>query len=407
MRDGIAAHQRGDYAAFRAGFEAADRLRPGHPGILYNLACGRTLTGDPDGALPLLERLAAMGLSFEAAGDDDLRALRGTDRFDAVVARFAANGLPIARSEVALVLDDRDVLAEGVARDPRSGDLFVGSVRGRRVLRAAPPGGAAVPLPASIDGAAGDGGDASLYGVMGMAIDPERRILWAAASAVPEMDGFGEADRGRAMVARYDLDSGRLVAIIRPPDDGAGHLFGDLTVHRSGDLYVSDSGAAAIHLVRAGETEMETWAGTGEYDALQGIAFSPDGGRLFVADYSRGLLAIEPEGRRVAPLPCPDDVAATGIDGLYFHGADSLIAIQNGVRPHRVVRFRLDPSLRRVVAAEVLEANHPRFDEPTLGTIAGDALLYVANSQWGRFAPGADESLVAGRMPPVILRLPL
>ena len=77
------------------------------------------------------------------------------------------------------------------------------------------------------------------------------------------------------------------------------------------------------------------------------------------------------------------------------------------MRPNRVVRFRLGPSLDRIIDCEVLEANHPRFDDPTLGVIASGALFYVANSQWARFSPQADREAVENRSAPVILRLPL
>ncbi|HET6278829.1 MAG TPA: hypothetical protein VFG08_08605 [Candidatus Polarisedimenticolia bacterium] len=405
MRAGIAASQEGDHAGFRAAFEQANRLRPGHPGILYNLACGRALTGDGEQALPLLDRLAAMGLSYDIAADDDLQALRGTPRFDALVVRFMDNGRPTVRSAIAFSLEDRDMLPEGIARDPRSGARYVGSVRGRRILRIDAQG-RATPLPTSTGGPCADRSGCRLYGVMGMAVDPERRVLWAASSAVPEMEGFSDQDRGRALVARYDLDSGKLIGIIASPDDDNPHLFGDLTVHPSGDLYISDSVSPAVHLLRQGGTEIEEWIRTGEYDALQGIAFSPDGERLYVADYSRGLFAIDRESRRLSPLSHPEDVAVSGIDGLYFHDG-SLIGIQNGVRPNRVVRFRLDPSRQRITAGEVLEANHPMFDDPTLGVVAEGELLYVANSQWARFSPQADRAAVESRSAPVILRLPL
>jgi len=405
MREGTAARQEGNYALFRAKLEEANRLRPGHPGILYNLACARALSGDGEEALPLLERLAAMGLTFDIAADTDLVALQGTERFAALAARFERNGRPVVRSEVALTLEDRDMLAESVTRDPRTGDFFVSSVHRRRIEQVDAQG-ILTSLPASIGGVGDERTGGRLYGVMGMAIDPERGILWAASSAVPEMEEFSETDRGQALVGRYDLDEGRLVALFRPADGAPRHLFGDLAVHPSGDLYISDSATPAIYLLEEGRTEMVKWIDTGRYDALQGMAFSADGKRLFVADYSRGLFVIDREDRSIRPLQHPGDVAVTGIDGLYVHDG-SLIGVQNGVRPNRVVRFRLDRSATRITGSEVLEANHPRFDDPTLGVIASGALFYVANSQWSRFSPRAAEDAVSGRVAPVILRLPL
>jgi hypothetical protein len=84
---------------------------------------------------------------------------------------------------------------------------------------------------------------------------------------------------------------------------------------------------------------------------------------------------------------CSWPTRTQGIDGLVLHGSD-LIAVQNGFRPHRVVRLRLDIARERITAVEILERNHPEFDEPTLGVVVDGAFYYVANSQTGRATPG-------------------
>jgi hypothetical protein len=104
-------------------------------------------------------------------------------------------------------------------------------------------------------------------------------------------------------------------------------------------------------------------------------------------------------------LPVPADAAVTGIDGLVRHGGQ-LIGIENGVRPHRVVRLLLDATGQRVTAVETLERHHPDFDEPTLATVVDGILYYVANSQYARVRD--DGSLEAEKLrAPVILRLRL
>jgi len=66
---------------------AADRrlaaLRPDDPGVLYNLACSLSLTGNLDEAFPVLERAASRGYrDFDAILEDsDLDALRRDPRF--------------------------------------------------------------------------------------------------------------------------------------------------------------------------------------------------------------------------------------------------------------------------------------------------------------------------------------
>jgi hypothetical protein len=49
------------------------------------------------------------------------------------------------------------------------------------------------------------------------------------------------------------------------------------------------------------------------------------------------------------------------------------------------VRFFLSKNLDHIERAEVIEANNPLFNEPTLGALVRDTFYYVANSQWGSF----------------------
>jgi hypothetical protein len=127
---------------------------------------------------------------------------------------------------------------------------------------------------------------------------------------------------------------------------------------------------------------------------------------LYVADYSRGILRIDLATRAVRLLETADDVLALGIDGLYLVEG-SLVGIQNGVAPHRVVRLRLDASGNRVEHAEVLERARPDYAEPTLGVVVDHDLFYVAASQWERFRDDGTIDAPDTLWPPLVLRLRL
>lgn len=86
--------------------------------------------------------------------------------------------------------------------------------------------------------------------------------------------------------------------------------------------------------------------------------------------------------KKVTHLPALAGATLLGIDGLYFYKG-KLIGVQNGVAPRRVVRIHLNKSLDRAERLEVIEANNPVFDEPTLGVIVNDTFYFIANSQWG------------------------
>ena len=86
--------------------------------------------------------------------------------------------------------------------------------------------------------------------------------------------------------------------------------------------------------------------------------------------------------KKITSCRAPLDGTVLGINGLYsYHG--SLIGVQNGVNPQRVVRLSVKRDLSRIERPETLEANNPVFDEPTLGVLVKDTFYFIANSQWG------------------------
>ncbi len=89
---------------------------------------------------------------------------------------------------------------------------------------------------------------------------------------------------------------------------------------------------------------------------------SRDGKRLFVADYTMGIAVIDLPAAGAAPdlsaklkyLPHPENVAVVGLDGLYRNG-DSLIGIQNGAEPERIVQFMMNPAETEIRYAQVIQ----------------------------------------------------
>ena len=63
----------------------------------------------------------------------------------------------------------------------------------------------------------------------------------------------------------------------------------------------------------------------------------------------------------------------------------TLIAVQNGFAPRRVMRFNLDPTGRRIVRAQPLDAGRKAWGLPTRGTMAGDKYYFIANTQKDQF----------------------
>jgi sugar lactone lactonase YvrE len=396
-REAVRAYQARDYATFLDHARQAQELRPTHGGVTYALASAYALTGDTAAALASLRRYAAMGYTADVAADSDLAVLRGTAAFAEVERRLYHNREPLVRGTVAFELPERDLLAEGIAYDPREGTFYISAVHRRKIVRMTPDGRFS-------DFARLEGSDAGAP--LGLRVDPGRRGLWVATAAMPQMRDYSPADSGRSALLRYDLDSGELSGRYPVPADGRAHVLGDLVIARTGEVYASDSRAPVIYRLSAGARDLVPLVESPLLVSAQGLALAPDERSLFVADYSRGILRIGLTGGTASLVPAADTVASLGLDGLYFVDG-ALVGIQNGVAPHRVVRFRLSPTGDRIEAAEVLERAHPKHDEPTLGVVVGRELYYVANSQYERFGQDGRVAEPDSLRPPVVLRLRL
>jgi hypothetical protein len=388
--EAVAAWRAGDRPRFLASIERADALRPAHPGILYALASAQAMNGDAPRAVATLGRLADMGLAYDPTGDEDFAGLAADPAFAEVAARLEANGGPVGVADTAFTLPWRDFVPEGLARDPRSGDVFVSGVHARRVVRVRGDG-RAEPF---VDG---------LWSALGLAVDAERRILWIGTAAMPETAGADSSELGRGSVVGVDLDSGRRVAELPLPDDGRAHVPGDLSLAPDGTLFVADGAAGILWVRRPGATALEVLTGADRLVSPQGSALSADGRTLWLADYSLGLLAVDPATGAARALSQPENAALLGIDALLRQGND-LIAVQNGVRPARVLRIRLDGE--RVIGWEPIAASLPAFEEPTGAFIHADTLWLVANSHWDRFEEGRLLD-PASLSPPLVVTLPL
>jgi sugar lactone lactonase YvrE len=395
--EAVRAHQAHDHEAFLQHARRAEELRPEHGGVVYALATAYALTGDDQKAVGTLRRFATLGYFADVAADSDLVRLRGSAGYAEVLRALEANRLPVIKSTVAFTLPERDLLTEGIAYDPAGKAFFLGSVHHRKIVRVDPAGQSADFVRSGRD---------SLWAPLGMQVDPVRRTLWVAAGTVPQMLGFDSSDAGRSGLFRYDLSTGALTGRIIIPPDSTAHLLGDLTLAHNGDIYASDSRAPVVWRLRAGADSLERFVESALILSAQGLALSEDGRALFLADYSRGILKIDLATRQVTHVPGREGVVALGIDGLYRVG-QTLIGIQNGLEPHRVVRLRLAARGDSVIGLEVLERLHPAHAEPTLGVLVGRDLYYVANSQWERFGDAGAVARPEELAHPAVLRLRL
>jgi sugar lactone lactonase YvrE len=385
-----------DYAAMERSLQEALKVRPAHPRALYELAAAQALRGERKAALDTLESLADMGLWFDAAGDADFAALRESGNFKDVLEDFEENRRPQGRASPLLRLNTPTFIPEGVAYDEDTGAYYISGAHERRIAR--------IPRSGQPEDFVPPGGG-GLLAPLGIFADSRRRLLWVTSSGIPEMKNAQPDELGRAAILAFDLESGQVKRRITLKEPGE-HLFGDLLVTRKGPIYVTDSKAGVLWSIDSSTGKAEALTAPGALASPQGIAATRDNRVLYIADYTQGLFYFDIGRRKLQRMEVARGISVYGIDGLYRY-QDDLIAVQNGIRPHRVVRFELDDRGRRVRHARVLAASLPDFDEPTLGVLVGNRFAFVANSQWNRFDKNHQLPPNAQLRPPIVLRLTL
>lgn len=408
--EAVAACRDGDFPRGRELLRQAAGHRPGQVEIWMLLAGVEHRLGDFEAAEHALARIVAAGLEppFERAPFYDT--LIDEPLHAAALEALAAETAPRQVAEPLFRLEDRGLVPEGVAHDPVTGDFFISSVHRGNIVRFRD--GQARRLVA----------DGSLWSVLGLAVDAERRLLWATTAALPQLEHYDPSEEGRSALLAFRLAS-TPAGEAKPWKQielelGRPHTLNDLALARDGTVFVTDNRVPG-QVYRHGPQHagLRPLLRAGFFRSPQGIVLSSDERRLYVADYSLGLTVLELDGRlemvgEARYLEPPPDVCLTGIDGLAGAGVDAqgrdvLIAIQNLYPPHRVLRLELEPGVGRVAAVTVLEQARPDYSEPTLGTVVGDSFVYVANSQWNRFDEAARLPPAAELERPLLLRLPL
>jgi sugar lactone lactonase YvrE len=382
-----------DTATYLAKMEAAVALRPDFPRMLVNLAAAQVAAERPDDALATLDRLASLGLSSPVEKSEDFAALRPRKEFQAVVKKLAGNLHPKGAGEVAFSLRDVTGLIEGIAWREKTDEFYFGDVNGRAVWARNKEGTLRRLTPE------GDG----LLGVFGLAIDEATGTIWAATAAVPAMSGFTPDQDGTAALAEIDLETGavrRTVPVVRRPGDQQSHVLGDLALAADGSVFATDSGGPTLWRLGPGGAALEPYVENVEFLSLQGIVLLPEGVAV-LSDHANGLLRVELATRNVRRLESPPDTSLIGLDGLALTPEGQVLAIQNGLRPNRVLRVDLEGAAESVLAVSILESGHITMAAPSLGCLGtGGDFFYVGNAGWTRFE-GTDGQPSTPRVVPI------
>ena len=277
---------------------------------------------------------------------------------------IAENRSPVSRASVEITLAASSLLPEDIDFDAKTKRFFVTSVLKQAVFSVDRSGATVIFAPS-----------ASHWPMLGIKVDSKRRRLWATEVAIEGFTSVPSSDWGRSALLEFDLGSGKLLSRVEGPAHTA---LGDMVLARDGGPILSDGTGGGIYRLRAGKLQR---IDRGDFISPQTAAMCEDG-RVFVPDYVRGIASFEPDTGAVKWFAMQNRFALSGADGLYCRGG-SLIAVQNGTVPSRVVEFELDAKRTSIVAESVIERSTPTLGEPTHGVFAEGAFFYIANSGWG------------------------
>lgn len=373
----IAAYRQKDYKVYLKNMRQAVVLWPDNAGLQLQLAGALARNGLNVEALQILEQLIRLKIQLDLADNPDLASLKGSKPFQKILAQYAKLKKSVTNSQFAFSVPQKDLVAEGIAYDPAERSFYLSSVHRRKILRIDETGKAEDFVAEGQDG---------LWAVLALKVDPKQRILWALSSALPEMNGFRPEEKGFSSVYKYDLTDGKLIKKYLMIVPGEKHAFNDLALDSKGNLYISDTEARSLYQIDIKSDEISVFLPPGKLLSPQGLAFSEDEKSLYVADYALGIFSVNLATKELTKLAKPKGTTVAGIDCL-ARFENTLIAIQNGVQPNRVVRFYLDNTGKRIERSEIIEMNNNLFSDPTLGVIAKDSFYYIANGQWSSFNP--------------------
>ena len=363
----------GDKIAEMASLDRRIALRP-HIG-LYQLDKAATLAREDrkSEAYTVLIELQNAGYGYDLHDDPRFAKIATTEVWNYILENFDTNRAPFGSGSLEYTLPREDLLLESLAWDSSREKLLVGSAREGKVYIVAADG--------TIKPLATADAENGMWSVFDMAVDAQRGVLWVASTAVPHYKNYdAEKDLGRAGIFKFDLKTGKFIKHFLSPPMEAGQPFflSSITLGKDGEVYAADGVNRAIYQVR--DDQFRRILHMPMLTSISAMTVSGDGSKLYLADPQLGLLGVELATLKPFDVRVPPKLTLEGIGALAWYG-NSLIAVQSGMEPRRVMRFELSSDGGTIAKIQPLEANNADFGKPGLITMNGPMIYLVANDQ--------------------------
>ena len=346
-------------------------LMPNSGELKLALASVYAEQGEKSKTYDVLLHMQQQGFGYDIADNPSFAKVNDTRVWKYIVENLAANLKPFGEGKVAFTLPKGDYLFESLAFDPKRKQFLVGSVREGKIYLASKDG--------KLTDFIAPNAENGLWSVYAMAADPEHDALYVASTSSVYFKGFKQDDYGKAGVFKFKLSTGKLVTKYLLAPDSQPRTLSSIAVSKDGQVFAADGLRNIIY--RLDGSELKVLVENPRLTSVRGLAVSGDGKRLYFADYALGVFGVDLAAGKGFDL----DYSGTklvlgGVDGLFWYD-NTLVVVENGMSPKRVMRLSLGPDGRKVGKVMPLDVANAAFALPTYGAIDGDGLYFVANSQ--------------------------
>jgi hypothetical protein len=327
---------------------------PRSPPLHFLHAEALAMSGRAAPALAELRWLATNGYDYAFWERDSFASLPASETA-ALRATMTKNGQPAGRIARIVRLDRDDLDPEGI--DTLGPDWIAGSMTNGSLYRIDRSGATTLLWQETEPGR-------RLFGVRR---DPQRNLVWACSNGADDTHAHPQ-------LLRIALEP---VAATRWPVPDPRALCNDIALLPDGAVAISDSQHGAVWQLDPGG-QWRILAAPGTFGYPNGLAYLAESRQLVAADL-RGLWTIDLAAARVVGIA--EQATFSGeIDGLYAAGGE-LIAIQNGTRPHRVLRIALSSDARRVQRVSAIASNLEELAAMTTAAVERGTITVLAGSQ--------------------------
>lgn len=376
------------YGAYQELMQKVMTLRPNHPGLLLNYANSLAINENYAEALNTLRMIAAMGVYYDISHMESFDVLQNFDAYQSILDQFDETLELHGSAELEFELKDKNLLIEGIAYQKEAGTFFLSSVHKKKILSFYPEEKRLISKKLTLS-------------PLGLNLDSSGRFLWFTMSGLKQGKLTQNSNIGTGGIGCIDLENGEVVFEYRSKSDSSNQVFGDLITSENGMIYLTDSKGGRVYKFNREFKNLIPVTKKGDLISPQGLIHAQQNGELIITDYSIGLVKVDKREGEVSTIQNKTNTTLLGIDGIYRFQND-IIAIQNGIRPYRILRLILNQEETQVLDYKILLANHPYLDDPTLGTVVENKFYFNANSQWEKFKPDSNGKVNERKKPKIL-----